>query len=258
MDLRGRVAWVVGGGRGIGRACAERLAAAGAAVGVAARTVAEVEAVAAAIAARGGRAHAVVADVTDAASLAAALAAIEGVFGACDTVVNAAGIAASAPVARTDDALWGRLLAVNATGTFALLRATVPAMAARGFGRFIGVASVIGKVGAPYVGAYAASKHAVLGLLRSAALEWATTGVTVNAVCPGYVDTPMTDATVANIAAKTGRSAADARAALVAMNPQRRLVAPAEVAHLVAFLATREAGAINGQAINVDGGAVQS
>ena len=258
MDLRDRVALVVGAGRGIGRACAERLAAAGAAVSVAARTRAEVEAVATAIAGAGGRARACVADVTDAASLAAALAATAEAFGPCDTVVNAAGIAESAPVARTDDALWGRMLATNATGTFALLRLAVSPMATRGFGRFIGIASIIGKVGAPYVAAYAASKHAVLGLLRSAALEWATKGVTINAVCPGYVDTPMTDATVANIAAATGRTTEAARAALVAMNPQRRLVTPAEVAHAVCFLATREAGAINGQAINVDGGAVQS
>lgn len=258
MDLRNRVALVVGGGRGIGRACAERLAAAGAAVGVAARTRAEVEAVAGGVAAAGGRARACVADVTDAASLAAALATTTEAFGPCDTVVNAAGIAASATVARTDDALWARLLQVNATGSFALLRLAVPPMAARGFGRFVGIASIMGKLGAPYVGAYAASKHAVLGLLRSAALEWATSGVTVNAVCPGYVDTPMTEATVANIVVKTGRSAAEARATLEAMNPQRRLVTPAEVAHVVCFLATREAGAINGQAINIDGGAVQS
>ena len=258
MDLQGRTALVVGAGRGIGRACALLLAQRGARVAVASRTTAEHVEVREAIVAAGGEALAFPMDVTDAATLQQGFRQVTDAWGACDTVVNAAGIAHSAPLAETDDQLWQRTLDVNLTGTFELLRLAGPPMAERGFGRFISVASVAGKVGAPYIAAYAASKHGALGLVRAAALEWATKGVTVNAVCPGYVDTAMTQAAIENIAARTGRTPAEARATLEAMSPQRRLYTPAEVAHCVAFLATRAAGGINGQAINIDGGGVQS
>lgn len=254
----GRTALVTGAGRGIGRACARRLAAGGAKVALAARTAAELHTVEEDIRAGGGAAMAVVMDVADAQAIAAGLERITGAWGPIDTAVTAAGIAESAPLAKTSDALWARTLQVNLTGTFALMRSLLPSMGAAGFGRFVAVASVAGKAGAPYIAAYTASKHGVLGLVRSAALEWAAKGVTVNAVCPGYVDTPMTDATIANIVAKTGRPAAEARATIEAMSPQGRLVTPDEVAHAVAFLASREAAAINGQGLNVDGGAVQS
>ena len=256
--MTGRTALVTGGGRGIGRGCARALGAAGARVAVAARTAREVEAVAAEIRAAGGEAWPCACDVTDAASVRGALDGCEARLGPCDTVVHAAGIAESAPLAKTSDDLWQRMLDVNLTGTFHVLREALPRMAARRFGRVVVLASVAGKAGAPYIAAYVASKHGVLGLVRAAASEYATQGVTVNAVCPGYVDTPMTDAAVARIVATTKRSAADARAVLEHMSPQRRLITVDEVAHVVGALVARAAGSVNGQAWNVDGGAVQS
>jgi NAD(P)-dependent dehydrogenase (short-subunit alcohol dehydrogenase family) len=147
------------------------------------------------------------------------------------------------------------MLELNLTAPFRCIRRAVPAMRAAGWGRMVVIASSAARVGEPYVAAYTASKHGVLGLVRSAAAELARTGVTVNAVCPAYVDTPMTDATVANIAATTGRTVAEARRALARKQPIGRLIRPDEVAAAVWFCATNEA--VTGQAINVDGGAVQ-
>lgn len=257
LEFKGRTALVVGGGRGIGRACAEWLGARGARVAIAARTTAEVAEVEQAITAAGGTALACTLDVTDGAAVAAIGEVVEERWGPVDTLVNAAGVAESAPIKRTSDELWARTMAVNVTGAFRLVRALLPGMAERGFGRVVMVASVAGKAGAPYVAAYAASKHALLGLVRSAALEVARNGVTVNAVCPGFVDTPMTDASVANIVQQTGCSDAEARAQLEAFSPQRRLFTPAEIAHAAGFLASRESGGITGQGINVDGGGTQ-
>jgi NAD(P)-dependent dehydrogenase (short-subunit alcohol dehydrogenase family) len=176
--------------------------------------------------------------------------------GTPDILVNNAGIAESAPLVKTDDELWQRHLAVNLSGVFYCTRAALPAMIERGWGRIINVASTAGKTGAPYIAAYAASKHGVLGLTRSVALEVATKGVTVNAICPGYVDTDMTTRALETIEAKTGKSAADSLEAIRAMNPQRRLVEPEEIAALAVLLASDEGRGINGQAINVDGGSV--
>jgi NAD(P)-dependent dehydrogenase (short-subunit alcohol dehydrogenase family) len=162
----------------------------------------------------------------------------------------------SAPLVRTSDDDWQRMLDLNLTAPFRCLRRALPAMTAAGFGRVVVIASVASKAGSPRIAAYTASKHGVLGLVRTAAAEVAKTGVTVNAVCPGYVDTPMTDQTVSDIAARTGRSPEDARAVLAAKQPNGRLVTVDEVAEAVWACVAN--GAINGQGINVDGGGVQS
>jgi NAD(P)-dependent dehydrogenase (short-subunit alcohol dehydrogenase family) len=181
---------------------------------------------------------------------------VRGRFGRVDILVNNAGQAESAPLAKTDLALWQRMLAANLTGTFLCTREALPEMAARGAGRVVNVASTAGLVGYAYVAAYCAAKHGVVGLTRAAALECAKTGVTVNAVCPGYTETDIVAAAVANIVAKTGKSEAEARAALVARNPQGRMVQPAEVAAAVLWLCLPAAASVTGQAIAVAGGEV--
>jgi NAD(P)-dependent dehydrogenase (short-subunit alcohol dehydrogenase family) len=259
MRLSGRTAFVTGGGRGIGRAVALLFAREGARVMVAARTAVEVERVAGEIRAETSEdaaAH-VVCDVSDSRSVAAAFEAARAFFDAGpDLLVNSAGIAESARLSDITDEFWQRHLAVNLTGTFYCMRAALPSMIERGWGRVVNVASIAGKTGAPYVAAYTASKHGVLGLTRSAALEVARAGVTVNAVCPGYVDTEMTAGAVRNITSKTGRSEEEALEALRRMSPQHRLVTPEEVAAVCLLLASEDGRGITGQAINVDGGTV--
>jgi NAD(P)-dependent dehydrogenase (short-subunit alcohol dehydrogenase family) len=258
MQLTDKIALITGGGRGIGRAVAQAFAHEGARIAVVARTADEVARVAAEIERACGveTLHAPC-DVADAGDVARVFALVNERFGrGCDILVNNAGIAESAPLVKTDDELWQRHLGVNLTGTFYCMRAALPAMIARGWGRIINVASIAGKTGAPYIAAYAASKHGVLGLTRAAALEVATKGVTVNAICPGYVDTDMTTRALENIEARTGRSAADALEVLKRQSPQQRLVTPEEVAALALLLASDEGRGINGQAINVDGGTV--
>lgn len=272
LELAGRTAVVTGAGRGIGRAVARSLAEAGAAVVVAARTGREIEAAAAELSGEGHRALAVRCDVTDPASVerlaeeAGRLAEevsrlaedggrlADGAGGSVDILVNNAGAAHSAPVHKTELEDWNRMLAVNATGTFLCTRALLPGMLERGWGRIVNVVSVAGLTGARYVAAYAASKHAVIGLTRCTAAETAANGVTVNAVCPGYVDTPMTTESLRRIAEKSGRSAEGALQAILAGTPQKRLIQPAEVAHAVLFLCHEEARGINGGSIVIDGG----
>lgn len=256
MKLENRIALITGGGRGIGRAIALAFAREGARVALAARTAQQVEETAAEI---GGEEISlpVVCDVSDVASVQLMIARVAVKFGrGPDILVNNAGIAESAPLAKTDDDLWQRHLATNLSGTFYCTRAAVPAMVERGWGRVINVASIAGKTGAPYIAAYAASKHGVLGLTRSVALEVAAKGVTVNAICPGYVDTDMTTRGIENVTAKTGRSAEQALEAIKKMSPQNRLITVEEVAELALLLASHEGRGINGQAINVDGGTV--
>jgi NAD(P)-dependent dehydrogenase (short-subunit alcohol dehydrogenase family) len=259
MRLAGRTAFITGGGRGIGRAVALAFAREGARLFLVARTEAEVGRVAAEVCA--GRetppaAHAVC-DVSDAGSVARAFASAAEFFGgAPDILVNNAGVAESSKFTETTDEFWRRHLDVNLTGTFYCMREALPAMVGRGWGRVVNVASIAGKTGAPYVAAYAASKHGVLGLTRAVALEVAAKGVTVNAVCPGYVDTDMTARAVENIRARTGRSAAESLEAVKRMSPQHRLVTPEEVAALALLLASDDGRGITGQAINVDGGTV--
>ncbi len=250
MTLRERRALVTGAGRGIGRAVALRLAAQGPDLVLAARTRSEVEAVAEEARARGARAVAVVADVARPESVLA----LFREAGPVDVLVNAAGVAPSAPLVKTSDEVWRSALETNLSGTFFCLRAALPGMMERGWGRVVNLASIAGKTGYPYIAAYAASKHGVLGLTKVAALESAERGVTVNAVCPGYVDSPMTDASVARIVEKTGLAAGDVRKRLEDMSPQKRLMTADEVAALVVFLCGDEARGITGQALSLDGG----
>ena len=260
-ELAGHTAVVTGGGRGIGEAVAHALAREGASVILAARTEAEIDRLAAELSALEHRAAAIVCDVTEPESvkrLAAEAAALQPDGAGVDILVNNAGIARSSPLIRTDLGDWNRLLAVNATGTFLCTRAFLPGMIERGWGRVVNIASVAGLTGARYIAAYAASKHAVIGLTRSAAAEVAERGVTVNAVCPGYVDTPMTAESLRRISEKTGRTEAEALDAILSGTPQRRLIEPDEVAHAVVSLCAEGARGINGQSIVIDGGELLS
>ena len=258
MRLQDRIALITGGGRGIGRAIAHAFAQEGAQVAVAARTLEQVEQVASEIADQfSTKALPVVCDVSDVHSVAKLFERVSEAFGrGPDIMVNNAGIAESAPIAKTDDELWHRILAINLSGTFYCTRAALPQMIERGWGRIINVASIAGKTGAPYIVAYSASKHGVLGLTRSAAMEVATKGITVNAICPGYVDTEMTTRGIENITQKTKLSAEQAMESIKKMSPQNRIIEPEEVAAVALLLASEEGRGINGQAINVDGGSV--
>jgi 3-hydroxybutyrate dehydrogenase len=254
MDLRGRRALVTGGGRGIGRAIALRLAAAGADLVLAARSAAEIEGVGEEARRSGVKAIPCPADVGKPEDVRALFSFARAALGGVDILVNGAGIAPSAPLVKTSDETWQQVLAVNLSGVFYAMREALPGMAERGWGRVVNVASIAGKAGMPYVAAYVASKHGVLGLTKVAALEVAERGVTVNAVCPGYVDTAMTDGGVARIAAKTGQSEAAIRKHIESLAPQKRMVTTDEVAALALFLCGEEARGITGQGLNVDGG----
>ncbi len=250
MALHGRHALVTGANRGIGAAIAQRLAADGARVTLLVRRAASAEAVLARLPA--GTAV-VVADMTDRAALAQACEAATAIA-PVDLLVNNAGAAESAAFLKSDDALFERMLAVNFIGPVAATRALLPGMLARGAGRIVHIASTAGLTGYPYVTAYVAAKHALVGFTRALARELAAKGVTVNAVCPGFTDTELTDASVERIVRTTGRTADAARAALVAGSPMGRLIAPTEVAATVAWLCRDDSAAITGQAIAVAGG----
>ena len=249
-----RGAVVTGGGRGIGAAVARALADFECRVVVAARTFGEVEAVARELRAAGHDAWPARCDVTDERSVAELVELARGHLERIDILVNNAGTATSAPLGRVTLEEWHRVIAVNATGTFLCTRALLPGMVTRGWGRVVNVASVAGLSGAPYISAYTASKHAVVGFTRAAAAEVAGTGVTVNAVCPGYVDTPMTEQSIRRIVEKTGRSRDDAVKAMLTVTRQPRLITTDEVAQAVCALCGDAAGAVNGQAIVLDGG----
>ncbi len=256
--LEGKTAVITGGGRGIGASVAWTLAQAGVSVVVSARSGDQLAAIAEQIREAGGHALAMACDVTDPAQVEALHDGAISRLGQVDILVNNAGIAASAPLARIRLEDWNRIMAVNATGTFLCTQAFLPAMAERGWGRVVNVASVAGKVGGPYISAYTASKHAVVGFTRSLAAEVAKTGVTVNAVCPGYVETDMASLAVERITSKTDLTAEEARESLRRMSPQRRIFEPGEVAYQVLSLCDPRARGINGQALVLDGGMVQS
>jgi 3-hydroxybutyrate dehydrogenase len=247
--LDGKHALVTGGSRGIGAACAKALLAQGARVTIAGRDSAALDSAAQAL---GGRVGTLVLDVGDEVAVQRAFAQL----GAIDILVNNAGQAVSAPFLKTSAAQWREMLDVNLSGTFHCTQAALPGMLAAGWGRIVNVASTAGLTGYRYVSAYTAAKHGVVGLTRALALELATKGVTVNAVCPGFTETDIVRGAVANIMQKTGRSEQEARAELAASNPQQRLVQPEEVAHAVAWLCMPESAAMNGQAIAVAGGEV--
>jgi NAD(P)-dependent dehydrogenase (short-subunit alcohol dehydrogenase family) len=255
-SIDGRVALVTGGGRGIGRSIALALARAGAHVAVAARSVPEIEAVAAEVSALGRRACFFPLDVSDRSQLAAAPAQVQRALGPIDILVNNAGIHASVPLHKQADATWDAILAVNLTAPMLLSRACLPHLYQQGWGRIVNVASVAGKIGLKYGGAYAASKHGLIGLTRSLALEGARKGLTVNAICPSWTDTQMLDDAVAALTAATGRSQAEARAAILASNPIGRAAQPEEVAEVAVLLA--RSPVITGQSIHVDGGEVMA
>lgn len=195
-------------------------------------------------------------DVTRPADIERVFRQVEDTWGPPEVLVLSAGAGISAAVTGTTDDQWQRMLDLNLTAPFRIMRRALPAMKERGYGRIVVIASVVAKRGEPLVAAYTASKHGVLGLVRSAAAEYARTGVTINAVCPGYVDTPMTQHTIRDISERTGRSLDEARAALERKQPIRRLIQPREVATAVALCVDN--GGITGQGINVDGGAEQS
>jgi NAD(P)-dependent dehydrogenase (short-subunit alcohol dehydrogenase family) len=257
LPLAGKRAVVTGATKGIGRSIALALAEAGADVAVSARTPGDLDELKAELDGMGRRALAIPCDVTDPGSITHGLAGgVVSAWGGVDILVNNAGNAGSAKFANHPDELWHRMLAINLTSVYYVTKAFVPTMIAQRSGRIITIASIAGKVGGKYIAAYTASKHGVVGLMRALAVELNPHNITVNSICPGYVDTPMTDASVANMVARTGMSAEEARQALERMSPQNRLIEPAEVAAVAVFLALDSSKGITGQAINVDGGEI--
>lgn len=247
-----KVALVTGAGRGIGRAVAVRLVAEGYRVALTARSEDELRQTARL--AGGGETLVLPGDMYDPAVPDRVVAAVESQWGPVSVLVANAGSGESAPIARMTDEVWARQLELNLTAPFRCVRRVVPSMVDARWGRVVVVASMAAKRGEPYIAGYTAAKHGVLGLVRSVAAELATTGVTANAVCPAYVDTPMTDGTVETIVAQTGRSAAEARLILERKQPIGRLITVDEVTETVWFCVLN--GGVTGQGINVDGGAV--
>lgn len=248
-----RTCLVTGASSGIGAAVARSLSRHGHRVALGARSAQRVATLQAELP---GPAMATAGDVTRQADVEQMFDLVENAWGPVEVLVLSAGAGASAPLPQITDDEWLHMLDLNLTAPFRCIRRALPAMAERGFGRIIVIASVVAKRGAPLIAAYTASKHGVLGLVRAAAAEYARSGVTVNAVCPGYVDTPMTQSTITAISERTGRTEAEARAALERQQPIRRLIRPEEVAAAVELCVDN--GAITGQGIDVDGGTVQS
>jgi NAD(P)-dependent dehydrogenase (short-subunit alcohol dehydrogenase family) len=249
-SIAGRHALVTGGGSGVGRAIALALAEAGVEVTICGRRADMLEAVAA----ESERVHDIAADVTDEHAVSALYEKAEAARGPFDIVVANAGMAESAPAHKTTLTDWRKTIDVNLTGAFLTVKPALSGMAARKAGRIVFIASVAGLKGYTYVAPYVAAKHGVIGLMRSLAAELARTGVTVNAVCPGYVETDMLDKAVSKIVEKSGRSAEEARAIITATNPQGRLIQADEVADAVLWLCGERASSITGQAISISGG----
>jgi NAD(P)-dependent dehydrogenase (short-subunit alcohol dehydrogenase family) len=252
--LQGRHALVTGGGRGIGASIARNLAAQGAKITLLGRTAATLESLAAELAGNGIEVFTATADVGKRESLDAAFAAARGRLGRIDILINNAGQAISGPITKRDDALWDNMLATNLSGTYFGIQNTLPEMLQAGYGRIVNIASTAGLTGYPYVAAYCAAKHGVIGLTRAIAREVATRNVTVNAVCPGYTDTELVREAAAKISAVTGRKLEDALQAMTRSNPQGRLIQPDEVANAVAWLCLPGSDSVTGQSIVVAGG----
>jgi NAD(P)-dependent dehydrogenase (short-subunit alcohol dehydrogenase family) len=256
--LAGKRAVITGAGRGIGRSIALALALAGANVAVTARTPSEIEQLVTEIQAMGRKSLAISCDVTDPEQVVRmATTFIEG-LGGVDILVNNAGNAGSHTFLNHSDELWHRMLSINLTSVYYVTKAFVPAFIEQYYGRIINIASIASRVGGSYIVAYTAAKHGVLGLTRALAVELMPYNITVNAICPGYVNTPMTDASVSNIVSRTGMPESKAREALTNTSPQKRLIEPEEVAAIAVFLAHENNRGITGQAINIDGGGVMS
>ena len=258
IELTHKTALVTGASRGIGRAVALEFAHAGANVAITARSEADLESLALEIRALGRRASPIVCDVLEFSSLENAVSRVQSELGPIEILVNNAGITQGVKFTDQTYELWQRVQRVNVDAAMRLTQLTIDGMASRKWGRIINIASIAAKTGLRYSAAYNASKHALLGLTRSLALDYATKGVTVNAVCPGWVATEMVEDTVKNIVQKTGRSREEAVASLVKDIPQQQMVQPDEVAALVLFLASDHARAITGQGLNIDGGTVMS
>jgi NAD(P)-dependent dehydrogenase (short-subunit alcohol dehydrogenase family) len=252
-SLHGRHAVVTGASRGIGVAVAAALVRAGACVSLLARDATRLQQVAQDL---GAGTFAVGADVTSAEDVRRAFSTAREHFGPVHILINNAGQAASAKFTDTDEQIWQNILGVNLTGTYLCTRQAVPDMLAENFGRIVNVSSIAGLRGAAYLSAYVTSKHAVIGFTRALALEYASRNITVNAVCPGYVDTDLVKNAISNIRNKTGRSESEALATLIATNPQRRLIETDEVAHAVLWLCAPGAGSVNGQSLILSGGEV--
>lgn len=250
-DLQGKHAFITGGGTGIGLAAARVLAARGAKLTLAARNFARLESAAAEL-----DAFPVSVDVANESSVAAAFEAARAHNGPVSILVNNAGITPSAPLHNMELSMWNEVLAINLTGAFLCARAAIADMYAAKWGRIVNVASIAGLTGGAYISAYCASKHGMVGMTRALAKETAKRGVTVNAICPGYVETDIVANAAKNIAGKTQLSEEEARAALYANNPQGRLIKAEEVASAISWLCTEGAAATNGAAIPMSGGEV--
>lgn len=257
-DLKDKVALITGGGQGLGRAIALAFAAQGSHVVVSGRHQETLDAVAEEIRRLGAESLALKCDVTQRAEVESVERQIKERFGSVQVLINNAGMALAVGFLKMDDRLWDEVLRANLTGTYLCCKVFLPSMVASGWGRIINIASTVAKVSYSHIAAYATSKHAVLGLTRSLAVEFARSGVTVNAICPGYIDTELTQKNIGLMAEKTGKSLEEVLKSFTATSPQHRLIAPEEVARLALTLASESALGITGQAINVDGGAVMS